>query len=223
MNTKDLGEDGAFFLYLVPIVASIAYGIYEWYLLGRSSGSMPSDAYLIVSKDPYLFLLSVCAICAAIVIEVRSSAFGERQNIVSANVTRLQVLAITVLIISYAAALSVAGYGDLVGGLANFLTGRYALIYAFFLLGMSILIGSRQFLGKMGGGFFSEFIGLILIAISPVVLYAGPRAHLDFTESGIAAIIVFVIGLILFASKGLFFGRKTQKQNQLISKTAQKE
>lgn len=215
-----MGEDASFFLYLVPIVASIAYGAYEWYMIGRGSTSMPTDAYLIVSKDPYLFLLSLAAVCAAILIELRGSVIIERANVVSVNVVRMQVLAIVVLIISFAAGLSVAGYGNIAGGLANFLTGRYAIIYAFFLLGISILVSSRQFLGKVGASFITEFIGLILIALSPVVLYGGLKIHLSFTASGIAALVTLVIGLFLFASKGMTFVRKSKPgQKQVASQT----
>lgn len=219
MNSRDVGEDAAFFLYLVPIVASVAYGVYEWYMVGRGSYSMPTDAYLIVSKDPYLFLLSLVAVCAAIVIEVRGTAFNERANVVSANIARMQGLAIAVLLISFAAGLSVAGYGDVAGGLVNFLTGRYALIYAFFLLGISILVSSRQFLGSVGASFIVEFIGLLLIALSPVVLYGGVKVHLSFTDSGIAALITLAIGLFLFASKGMAFARSKGKQKQVASQT----
>ncbi len=212
-----MGEDAAFFLFLVPIVASIVYGVYEWYMIGRGSYSMPNDAYLIVSKDPYLFILSLAAVCAAIVIEVRSSTPGERANVVSAIVAKLQGLAIVVLIISFAAGLSVAGYGDVAGGLANFLTGRFALIYAFFLLVISILISSRQFLRSVGAAFITEFIGLLLIGLSPVVLYGGYKVHLSFTISIIAALGVLTIGLLLLASRGMAFTRGKSKQKPVAA------
>ena len=65
MSSKDFGEDAAFLLYLVPVVASIIYGIYEWVVTAKTS-TMPSTAYLVVAKSPYLFLISIVAICVAL-------------------------------------------------------------------------------------------------------------------------------------------------------------
>ena len=107
MSSKDRGEDVAFFLYLVPIVASIIYGVYEWYTIAHTS-AMPFLAYTIVAKSEYLFLVSLVAICLAIIIEVRSTSISQREGIVKDNSTRLQILAVAVLIVSFAASLSVA-------------------------------------------------------------------------------------------------------------------
>ncbi len=216
MNSKEVGEDVAFFLYLVPIVASVAYGIYEWYEIGPGSTSMPTDAYLIVSKSPYLFLLSLAAVCVALIVELRTSVLSERAAIVTANVTRMQVLAIISLIISFAAGISVAGYGDWVGGFGNFLSGRYVLIYAFFLLGTSILISSRHFLRTFGISAIIEIIGLLLIAVSPAVIYAGLKLHLSFDASAIAALVTLAIGLALFATKGKPPGKGKAQKKQVL-------
>ena len=69
MPSKDFGEDAAFLLYLVPVVASIVYGIAEWVAQGSTS-TMPPAAYLIVSKSSYLFLIALVYICAAIALEL---------------------------------------------------------------------------------------------------------------------------------------------------------
>jgi hypothetical protein len=213
-----LGEDVAFLLYLVPIVASVVYGAYEWFQIAPNSSSMPTTAYLIVSKSPYLFILSLAAVCVALIIEVRTSAIASRPAIVSANVTRMQMLALVSLFVSLVAGISAAGYGDLVTGFGNFLAGRYVLIYAFFLLGTSILISPNHFLVISNFGAILELIGLILIAISPIIIYAGLKIHLSFSESGILSLVTLIVGLILFASKGMKSGKsKPQKQ---IARTA---
>src|SRR5579872_1456909 len=108
MPSKDFGEDAAFLLYLLPLVASIVYGIYEW-AVTASTSTMPPAAYLIVSKSPYLFLLSLVSICAAIAIEVRYSTPSERNNVVQDNSRRLQQLAVVALVISFLAAFSTGG------------------------------------------------------------------------------------------------------------------
>ena len=80
MPSKDFGEDSAFLLYLVPVVASIVYGIAEW-IAQESTSTMPPAAYLIVSKSPYLFLIALVSICAAIALELRYSVPAERNKI----------------------------------------------------------------------------------------------------------------------------------------------
>src|SRR5690349_16357559 len=131
MPSKDFGEDVSFLLYLVPIVASIVYGIYEW-AVTASTSTMPPTAYLIVSKSPYLFLVALVSICTAIAVEVRYTNRDERNKIILDNTRRLQILAIVLLIISYVAALSASSY-DVGNAFSFFVNGRYALIYAFFL------------------------------------------------------------------------------------------
>ena len=204
LDSKELGEDAAFFLYLAPLVAAVAYGVYEWYHFGPKSHSMPALAYVVVSKDPYLFLGSIAAICVGFILEVRATPFSERNNIVSANATRMQLLAVVVLIISFAAAISAAGY-DVGNGAGNFLTGRYALIFAFFLLGFSILLSPKQLLGNVKMTVAPEFVGLLLMALSPFVYYGATKLNLEFPVAAGAGIAVLIIGIaVLFGGSRIF-------------------
>ncbi len=148
MSSNDFGEDAAFLLYLVPVVAAIIYGAIDWATTSGANGAMPQTAYLDVSKSPYLFLISVAAICLAIILEVRSTSVTERNGIIQANTLRLQILAVIVLIISLAAAISAADY-NVANGFLVFINGRYAFIYAFFLIGISLLLAPRQVLGNL--------------------------------------------------------------------------
>src|SRR5271169_6468210 len=99
MSSKDFGEDAAFLLYLVPVVVSIIYGVVEWVSTAKTA-SMPPTAYLIVTKSPYLFLISVAAICLALILEVRSATQADRIKVVETNTTRMQILAVIVLVVS---------------------------------------------------------------------------------------------------------------------------
>ena len=196
MNQKELGEDSAFLLYLAPVVASIIYGAYEWFLFGPHSSSMPITAYIIVSKDPVLFVLSLVAICIGFVMEVRGASSGDRTMIVSANTTRMQVLAVTVLIISFAAAISAGGY-NVGNGTLNFLIGRYALIFAFFLIAFSIVLSPSQMIGSVKRSVAPEFLGLIFMALSPFVYYGALKVHLHYSEAAGSALVVLIVGIIL--------------------------
>jgi predicted phage tail protein len=195
MPSKDSGEDIAFFLYVIPILGAIAYGIYEWATMARAS-SMPLLAYLIVSKSQYLFLVSLVAICAAIVIEVRSANVPEREGVIRENSGRLLWLAIVVLIISLAAAISVARY-NVTNGFAVFIQGRYPIIYAFFMVGISLLLSPKQILGNARRSSLPEVLGMILLVASPVIFYGGLKIKLPFAASAIGAVIVAIIGLVL--------------------------
>ena len=159
MSSKDQGEDIAFLLYFVPIVVSIIYGAYEWYTVAHTS-AMPFLAYVIVAKNQYLFLVSLVAICLAIIIEVRSANIPQREGIVKDNSTRLQILAVAVLIVSFAASLSVANY-NFANAFSIFIVGRYPLIYAFFLVGISLLLSPKQILGNAKISSLPEILGLV--------------------------------------------------------------
>lgn len=206
MPSKDFGEDVAFLLYLLPVVASIIYGIVEWAAQGGSS-TMPPSAYLIVSKSPYLFLVALVSICAAIAVEVRYSTPIERTKIVQDNTRRLQILAIVVLIISYLAAFS-AGGNDFGNGFSLFINGRYALIYAFFLIGISLLLSPKQIVGNARLASIPEIGGLILLVLAPIVFYGGLKIHLPFSASFVAGLILGIIGLVLLLSGSSFVGKK---------------
>jgi len=209
MSSKDFGEDAAFLLYLVPVVASIIYGVYEWVVTAKTS-TMPSTAYLVVSKSPYLFLISVVAICLALILEVRSANLPERTGVVQANTTRLQILAVVVLIVSFLAALSTASY-DFRTAFSFFVNGRYALIYAFFLIGISLLLSPKQVLGNIRLASIPDVLGLLLIVVSPVLFYGGLKVHLGFTASSIGALLVAIIGFVLLIAGSGLFGKKKQK------------
>ncbi|MDG6996230.1 MAG: hypothetical protein JRN52_09930 [Nitrososphaerota archaeon] len=219
MASKDLGEDLAFFLYLAPIVASIVYGAYEWLQVSRSSALMPGRAYLIVSKSPYLFLFSVVVICAALLAEVRTSEKTARENIVRSNIRRMQILSIVVLIISFAGAISVGSY-DLGNAVSVFVAGRYAIIYAFFLIGTSLLLSYQELLGNLKLGSLPEIVGLILLAASPLVFYVGVKLHLPFAASSVGAIVVAIIGLALLLRNTMTVAakRSVQKTSEVVAK-----
>jgi hypothetical protein len=206
LPSKDFGEDAAFLLYLVPVVISIIYGIVQWAITAKTS-SMPGSAYLIVSKSPYLFLISLVAICLAIILEVRSAAVPDRSGIVEANTTRLQTLAVVVLVVSLLAGISAGGY-DLATGFSYFVAGRYALIYAFFLIGISLLLAPKEVLGNFRIASVPDILGLLLVVGSPILFYLGLKVHLSFTVSTIGGLIVGIIGFVLLFGGGIFTGKK---------------
>jgi hypothetical protein len=201
LNKKEVAEDVTFFLYLAPIVASIVYGAYEWFVIDRASHDFPRVAYLIVARDPYLFVFSVATICAGLAIEATAASSNEVTSTISANSTRMIGLAVVVLIVSFAGALSAAGYSDIGIASSYFLEGRSAIVYAFFMAGFSILISRRQILGNLNTGLVIEVVGLLVAALSPFALYAGTLIHLSFYKSAIIALVLLAVGASLLATK----------------------
>jgi hypothetical protein len=210
MQSNDFGEDAAFLLYLLPVVAGIVYGVAEWAAIAKTS-SMPPTAYLVVSKSPYLFLISIVAICLAIILEVRSAGNPDRNGIIQANTGRLQLLAVVVLVISFFAAVSAGGY-DLATGFSFFVNGRYALIFAFFLIGISLLLSPKQVLGNFRVASIPDILGLLLVVASPVLYYLGVKVHISSAASAIGALIVGLIGFVLLFAGGSLFSKKPATQ-----------
>ena len=206
MPSKDAGEDIAFFLYLVPIVASIAYGVYEWYSVAITA-SMPPLAYLLVAKSQYRFLISLLAVCFAIIFEIRSTNLQEREAVVRANSIRLQWLAIITIIVSLAAAISAGNY-NISNGLVIFVQGRYPIIYAFFLVGISLLLSPKQIVGNARVSSLPEILGMLLLVASPVIFYAGVKTSIPFAESAIGGVVVAIIGLVLLLGIASLMSKK---------------
>ena len=218
MSSKERGEDMAFFLYLVPVVASIVYGVYEWYSIAHAS-TMPFLAYEIVAKSQYLFLLSLVAICLAIILEVRSASAAEREGIVKDNSGRLLLLAIAVLIISFAAALSVGNY-NIGNAFSIFITGRYPFVYAFFLVGISLLLSPKQIIGNAKISSLPEIVGLLILTASPVIFYLGFKLKGGFGISAVAGILAAIVGLVLLVGGSSIFGKKKAKPVEAPQKSS---
>ena len=130
----------------------------------------------------------------------------------------MQILSVIVLIVALAAAISVGNY-NLGNGISVFIAGRYALIFAFSLVGISILLVPRQILGTARANAYAEILGLLLIVAAPVVLYVGLKVHLSFGASAIGGIVVGIIGILLFLNNSKLFKKKpralTTVQNPL--------
>ncbi len=221
MSSKDFGEDAAFLLYLVPVVLSIIYGAVDWAETAKSS-TMPASSYLDVSKSPYLFLISLVAICLAVILEVRASSLPDRNGIVQANISRMQILAVIVLIISFIASISAGGY-NLAVAFSLFIDGRYAFIYAFFLIGLSLLLSPKQVLGNLKAASLPDILGMLLVAGAPVLFYLAVKIHLSIAASAIGSLIVGLIGIALLLFGSSLFGKKSaqpQTQKQPVSTSA---
>ncbi len=207
MNPKELGEDVAFFLYLVPIIAGIVYFAYEWYATAQAYSNYLGLAYLIVTKSPYLFIVSIVAVCVAVIAEVRTSDPANRESIIHANTSRLLTLAIVVLIASFIGAYAQSG-NDFGNAVTLFVDGRQVFLFAFLLILISIFLNPKEVYGNAKLGALPEVLGLIFLVASPALFYLGVRMIHSFAASAGMGLVAFVVGLVLLASSRL--SRKKQ-------------
>lgn len=197
-----MGEDVAFFLYLVPIIAGIVYFAYEWYATSQLASNYLGLAYLIVSKSPYLFILSVLAVCIAVIAEVRTSEPANRESVIRANTSRLLLLALVVLIASFIGAYAQSG-NDFGNAVTLFVDGRQVFLFVFLLILISIFLNSKEVYGNAKLGELPEALGLVLLVASPALFYVGLKAIHSFAASAILGLVVFALGLVLLSSSRL--------------------
>ncbi|HYB03842.1 MAG TPA: hypothetical protein VED17_05235, partial [Nitrososphaerales archaeon] len=96
-----------------------------------------------------------------------------------------------------------------------FVSGRYALIYAFFLIGISLLLAPKQVLGNFKAASLPDIVGMLLIAGAPVLFYLALKVHLRISISAIGSLIVGILGIVLLLMGPTFFGKKpSQPQSQ---------
>ena len=207
MNSKEVGEDVAFFLYLVPIIAGIVYFAYEWYATAHAYSNYLGLAYLIVTKSPYLFIVSVVAVCVAVIAEVRTTDPANRESVIHANTSRLLTLAIVVLIASFIGAYAQSG-NDFGNAVTLFVDGRQVFLFAFLLILVSIFLNPKEVYGNAKLGALPEVLGLVLLVVSPALFYLGVKTIHSFAASAGLGLVVFILGLVLLASSRM--SRKKQ-------------
>jgi hypothetical protein len=201
LKNEDIAEDVPFLLYLFPTLASIVYGILEWYVIGGGfkSWSMPVNAFITVSKSQYLFLGSISAILIAIYVEVRLSGKERAFKIITDNSRRLEWLALITLVISFAASESVASYSpDLSVAAVYFMEGRYALIFSLFLILIAFLIMPATTMEFKEMVRPRELASLAILVISPFVYFLGYRFGYGIPAAGVSILLVALGGSSLY-------------------------
>lgn len=200
LNGTDLGEDVAFLLYLVPLLASGAYGLVLWSARGLSA-SLPSDIFLAVTKDPRLFLAGVIAVCIGALLEIylgKDRALEAREN-----ASRMQLLAAVAAASAALSAWSASGYsGNLVSVLDLLVTGRFSLLYPAMILFASLLISSSLRREVRVWATLLEGAALLLVAASPVALYVGWRLRFEWGNALLLATALLAAGVGLIVVRG---------------------
>jgi hypothetical protein len=166
MARTERTEDISTLLFLVPFLASGIYGIILWAQSGISL-TLPSNVYLTVTRDPYIFLVGFFAVMAGLMIDVLSEEPEKRRGRLVADQSLLQKIAAASFILAFLAA--VYSSGGSVSNLAlNFVVGRYSLVFPTLLVLVSYMTVTPF---KPKSIESRNFLALLLFVGVPVVTY----------------------------------------------------
>jgi len=180
-------EDLALLGYLAIVGLNLAYIVGA--LLNGALG--PYLALLLAAKDPYLYLSVVALACAVVWLEVAPHpipARARRTHILSRN---MLVLALITLAMWFAVALVVPG-GGLWRAVAILREGRFIPLTALTLLLAGLLPGGFPHLPAL----FRDLGGYLLLALSPLLLYAIWRVNLLGPYIGLVAALLLAAGFV---------------------------
>lgn len=191
MNRAEAYDDLSTVLYLVPFLVSGIYGLVLWAQLGFSA-LLPTDVYLTVTRDPYVFLVGTFAVFGGLYIDVYSKGRAERAKRISALSGTLQKIAAVSFILAFVCALYANGF-DPTGTVLDFVVGRYSLIFPVMLVLLSYLLVIPF---NFGGFTRRSVTGIVLMLLVPAVVYeVGKRNSIVGIVFGF---ILLVIGLFVF-------------------------
>lgn len=194
MNQDEVAEDIAFLLYLLPMLASAGYALVLWVPRGLSA-SLPEDIYLIVTKEPLVFLLGFSAICVALLIEMYILKTGSAQEKLASSSHKMQRLSIACVLLAALSAWSASGYSGNVGRTAAlFLSGRYSLIFPLLTLITSFVLTAPR-VRDVQRKAVVDALSVGALIVSPVLLYFTWRVGLPWTMSFGVSLLVLGAGL----------------------------
>lgn len=182
-------------LYLVPFIASGAYGLYVWAGIGFSA-ALPSAVYLTVTRDPYLFMAGSLAVMLAIVLDMVDTAPPQRRARLSSLGGTLQSVAVASLVLVVMAAIYANGT-SLSGAAGDVMAGRYGLIFPFVMVLLSYLITAQFRLSALAN---RNVLGIVALLLVPASIYEIGRRQ---TAIGMGLALVFLLlGLGAFILPG---------------------
>jgi len=196
MSSRGKYEDVSTLLYLVPFIASGAYGLYLWFSSGITA-ILPSSAYLEVTRDPYVFLAGTFAVLLGLILDLSGTELqGRRERLVWTS-GFLQKTAVACFLLSLLMAWYSNGFLDVAGAADDFVVGRYAIVFPALLFLFSYLVNPTL---KLGDARNNKFLGFLAMLAVPAVVYEVGKRN---TVVGLASATVFlVIGLWLMLRTG---------------------
>jgi len=196
MSSRGRYEDASTLLFLVPFIASGADAIYLWVSSGISA-KLPSSVYLDVTRDPYIFLVGILAVLAAVLLDVNGVDRQVRRERLAWTSGYLQKTAAACFVLSLVMAWYANGFLDLSGAAEDFVVGRYSIVFPVILVFFSYLVNPSL---KVGGAASYKLLGfLALLAVPAVVYEVGKR---DTVVGLASAVILMIVGVYLLIRTG---------------------
>ena len=154
-------------LYLVPFLASGVYGLILWAQAGLSL-QLPSSVYLTVTRDPYVFMVGSLSILAGIALDVKGTELAQRKAKLISLGNTLQSIAITSLVLVLVAAFYANGFLQVGNAAADFIVGRYGLVFPAIMVLLSYLV-TAQF--RFSALATTKALGVVALLLVPASIY----------------------------------------------------
>jgi len=193
-------DDLSYFLFFLPIIAAGILTI----VATLEFSTFNTQVYLDVTRNSYLFIFSIAAICGATIIESNYSS-GNIKSVLNKNSSRMQILAISVIIISaFGSWFSLGSNSSVNNFLVLFVSARFPLMYSALLIFLSSFI-NFQFRSDVNfQGSIKPIAGLALLILSPVYLYVGHSIQLPSIALFVVSVLFVIVGLVLIAENSDF-------------------
>lgn len=186
-------EDASFILFILPIVVSGLYAIYA----GITSAAFNIETYVAVTSNPFVFIIAIAAVCAAMLLEVYYSPPEMRSKKIDVNARRMQKLAIVTLVLSVLAAGVAIGAAPLPLFIGTFLIGRYPILFSALLVFLSFLVVIPLKFQNLGKSAVTNALAIILLILAPIAYSIGGGGSIPFEPRAAAATLLVILGLIL--------------------------
>ena len=198
MNRTEAYEDLSAVLFLVPFLASGIYAIVLWAGKGASL-LLPTDTYLTVTRDPYVFLIGIFAVFGGVYFELSATERDKRRDKISSLSGTLQKIAAASFVLALLSALYANGF-DPSGTVLDFVVGRYSLVFPAMLVLFSYLIITPFNTGGFG---MRSLAGIVVMLLVPAEIYeVGKRNSFVGISFGFVLLLVGMFILLWSRSKG---------------------
>ena len=194
-------DDFSYFLFFLPIIASGILTI----IATLEFSTFNTQVYLAVTRNSYLFIFSIAIVCAATILELNYSS-EDAKSTLNKNSSRMQILAISVLLLSaFGSLFSLGSDSSSYNFLILFVSARFPLMFSALLIILSSFITFQFRTDVNVQGSFKSIIGLVVLLLSPVYLYVGHTIQLSSSILFVTSFSLVIIGLGLLLNENLDF------------------
>jgi hypothetical protein len=208
MNREQIG-DLTILLYAAPFLVGALGWIYHYIFLNTVDRSLDT-LYIVVSKDPIIFLAGFFCTISASVLDIRITR-EELDKVVA----RLQEIALALLIVEVIGALIVIGFtGNAARIFYLFLDGKYSVVLPLLMFIYAYLISlSKSSLINLNRKLLMTTVSIILMIAAPVYLFYMGAIHSWDMMYYVQGVGIFLVGFVSYIlSSSPTFGKR-QKSN----------